>query len=192
MEKNLEQLRDEKCIPIVRSIMEEMGNGLINSENNQTVLALKSISLMLDSDLTISTEVSYIPQLILRLLSEMNNTFQSCELKEDDDERYGTIANKILSILSKANIRLDDCSKEEIASDFEAVKVELNKLFAEENLTRLELRHIKDMITDSFTTLNNTIQESLVNATQRAESKSFGIESMDDLTLKKLDEFLKS
>ena len=67
---NLEQLRDEKCFPIVKSLLKEISTDLMNNTDEQKGLALKALSLMLASDLNISTEVSYVPQLILKVFQE--------------------------------------------------------------------------------------------------------------------------
>ncbi len=169
---DLEKLRDEKCTPIATAILGEMSKELNTSTDNQNGLTMKALSLMLSHDLNIETEVSYVPQIILKEISEINAKLQESTAIEADDQKYGIIANKIL----------------EIGADLD----KLNQLFKEENLTKIELRYIKDMIFDNFTELNNKIQNSIVMATEKAESKALGVETMADLSLKRLDEFLKS
>lgn len=190
--EDLEKARNEKCIPIAKIIFGEMSNSLVGSTDNQKDLALKVLSVMLANDLNIDTEVSYVPQLILRTLSELNTTFQTADVIAEDDIRYASIANKILKIVSDSNIRMDDATPEEMIAEFEPVKIKLNELFIEEKLTKLELSYIKDMIFDSFTELNNLVQNSIANAAKKAEEKALGVENMSDLSLKRLDEFLKS
>ena len=68
----------------------------------------------------------------------------------------------------------------------------MNELFKEENISKLELDYIKDMIFESFTSFNNVLTNSIEEATKRAQRKVFGIEFDSDMTLKKLDEFLLS
>jgi hypothetical protein len=186
--QDLEKLRDEKCAPITQAIMVEMGNELNTSQDDHNSLTMKTLSLMLSKDLNIETEVSYIPQLILKGLSELNATLQSCDAIEADDERYGLIANKMLTIISESKIDFINVDSKQ----FEPIKEKLNKLFSEEKLTKLELRYIKDMIFENFTAFNNKLQGSIEMATQKAETKALGIDSMSDLSLKRLDEFLKS
>lgn len=190
-EKTLEQLRDEKCIPVTQNIIDEMGKGLINTKDNYNELVLKSLSIMLASDLNIATEVSYVPQAILKVLAGLNTTFQSCDVIMEDDERYGSIASKILQIVSVSNINTN-ATPEEMIKEFEPVKAKLNELFTSEKLTKLELVYIKDMIFDSFTSFNNILSNSIAMATEKAECKVLGIESMTDLSLRRLDEYLKS
>ena len=187
----LEQKRDDVCIPVAKAIMSEMGSELVRQDGDHKDLALKSISLMLNSDLNIDTEVSYVPQLILRSLSEMNALMESSNVVPLDDERYISIAHKILTLLSEANISMGEMSVEDMAKEVAPFKDKLNALIEEEKLTKLEVTYIKEMIFTSFTGLNNMIQNSIANATKKAEEKALGIESMTDLTLKKLDEFLK-
>lgn len=190
---DLEKVRDEKCIPVAKAILGEMVTDLVNKDKDSKPLALKALSVMLSEDLNIDTEVSYVPQLLLRTLSEMNTTFQTCDVIQPDDEGYALIANRILKIVNDANISMDkDVTPESITKEFEVVKEKLNDLFKQEGITKLELDYIKDMIFDAFTNFNNTLQNSIAMATEKAESKALGIETMSDLTLKKLDKFLKS
>ena len=102
--EDLEKKRDEICIPLSATILKIAGGELVNSKDNQKEIALKTLALMLDSDLNITSEVSYIPQLLLRNLSGLNAMMQTCEVIQPDQERYGNIANKIVSLLSEANI----------------------------------------------------------------------------------------
>lgn len=190
-EKNLEQLRDEKVFPLVKVIFKQMAEELVATDDVKP-LTLKALSVMLSADLNVETEVSFLPQVILRTLSETNATLQLCETEPEDEERYVRVAHKILSIVSDADLSLEDKTPDEITKEYEPVKERLNVLFNEEKITRLELNYIKDMIFDAFTNFNNMIGTSIASATERAESKALGIESMTDLSLKRLDEFLKS
>ena len=169
---DLEKQRDEKCIPVSEAIYSEMITGLVNTKDDHKELTTKALSVMLSKDLNITTEVSYVPQLILKSLSEINTTLQECDTIPEDDERYGSIGSKIL----------------EIGND----KEKLNQLFSDEHLTKLELVYIKDMIFQSFTAFNNILSNSITMATEKAESKALGVETMTDLSLKRLDEFLKA
>ena len=186
--EDLEKKRDELCAPLAQVFMTEMGNELNTSSDNYDGLTMKALSLMLSKDLNVETEVSYVPQLVLKGLSELNATLQSCDIIPADDERYGSIANKILAIVAEANIDWANVDTKQ----FDPIKEKLNQLFSDENLTQIELRYIKDMIFDNFTEFNNKLSYSIEMATRKAECKALGIETMSDLSLKKLDEFLKS
>lgn len=190
--EDLEKKRDEICIPLSKTILTEVAKDLVNSNDNQKEIVMKTLSLMLDSDLNITTEVSYIPQLLLKNLSGLNAMLQTCDVVQPDDERYGKIATKILVLLSEANIDVTVTTPEEIVKQYEPLKQKLNELFKEENISKLELDYIKDMIFESFTSFNNTLTSSIEDATKKAQRKAFGIEFDSDMTLKKLDEFLLS
>lgn len=190
-EQNLEKLRDEKVFPVAKAVFKQMSEELVGSTDENLGLALKTLSLMVEKDLNVDTEVSFLPQVILRTLAEINSTLQVCETDPEDEERYVRVAHAILTIVSDADLSLKDKLPEDVVKDYEPIKEKLNVLFKEEKITRLELNYIKDMIFDAFTNFNNIVQSSIVSATERAESKALGIQSMTDLSLKRLDEFLK-
>lgn len=193
---DLEALRDEKCVPVARNILGIMATDLIPKDANDVVdyrpVALKVLTEFFTADLVIATEASYVPQLLLGVLSGLNQTAQMCDTLPIDDVRYGGISRKILEIVATTNVRMTDVTKEMMEEDFAPVKEQLNKLFAEEKLNRLELKYVMDNIFDSFTALNNLVSQSLESSSARAEAKLFGIDSMDELTVRKLDEVLKS
>jgi hypothetical protein len=190
--EDLEKKRDEVCGPLSKTILTEISTDLVNSKDNHKGLVMKTLALMLDANLNVTTEVSYIPQLLLRNLSGLNAMMQSCTLIPTDEERCGDVANKILALLATQDIDTTLTDKDEIIKQYEPLKEKLNQLFSDENVTELELDHIKDMIFNSFTSFNNTLLSSIEEATEKAQLKSFGIEFKTDLTLKKLDEFLLS
>lgn len=189
---DLEKKRDEVCGPLAKTILKELSIDLVNSKDNHKELVMKSLSLMLDADLNVTTEVSYIPQLLLKNLSGLNAMMQSCSVIDTDEERCGVIANKILAILAGQEIDTTLTDKDEIIKQYEPLKDKLNELFEAEEVTELELDHIKDEIFESFTSFNNMLTGSIEEATKKAQRKAFGIEFDSDLTLKKLDAFLLS
>lgn len=185
---DLDKLRDEKCVPITISVVQEMGHTLNTSDDDHNDLTLKTLSLMLSKDLNVDSEVAYVFQLILKGLAELNKALQEVYSINVDDVRYGEIANSLIGVIGDnitdyINITEDTSLK---------VKEKVQHIVSEHNLTKLDLRYIKDMIFDNFTAFNNKTQNSIINATEKAETKALGIETMSDLTLKKLDEFLKS
>ena len=190
--EDLEKKRDEVCLPLANTILKVTGGELVNSKDGQKDIVVKTLSLMLDADLNITTEVSYIPQLLLKNLSGLNAMLQSCDFVPTDEERYGKIANKILALLSEENIDVSVTTPEEIVKQYEPLKAKLNELLKEEKLTKLELDYVKDMILESFTSFNNILTTSIEEATKKAQRKVFDIEFDSDLTLKKLDAFLLS
>lgn len=191
---DLEKLRDDKCFPIVQASFKEFPSTLLVEGEKQKELQLKMLSLMLHADLNIAEEVSYVSQSILGVIAGLNRTIQECEMIPTDDERYTAIGNKILEIVASdiGLITLGKVTPEESTNDFSLVKMKLNALFAEEKLTKLEVKYIMDSIFEQYTNLNNAISSSITSSTERMESKILGIESMSDLTLGKLNETLIS
>lgn len=197
-EVDLEKQRDERCIPIAYLLMEEMANNLMpDGSDLQQIdarpVALKGLEYFLAADLNIAQEASYVPQLILAALSGLNATVQQCDSIQPDDLRYAGIAKKILHILSDAKVPLV-VSKDtkELDPAYEVVKTKINELFAEEKLTSLEVKYVMDGIFNSFTAVNNLMSSSLEQSSERAEARLFGVDSMGDLTMSKLDAVLKS
>ncbi len=191
-----EKARDEKCIPVARWILNDMALMLLpengEADFDMSPLLLKMLSRMTEADMNIAMEVSYVPQLILGVLSGLNAAVQECDVVKMDDARYGKIGKKILSIVATADIRMNAVTPEQTKEDFKPVKQQLNELFAAEKISLVELKYIMDSIFKSFTAANNAVQSSLESSSARAEAKLFGIESMSDLTLKQLDTVLKS
>lgn len=191
---DLEKARDEKCIPIARSLLADLATDLLPEDANVKVdynpIALKFLKAMFEADLNITIEVSYIFQLILGVFSGLNKTVQGATAVPTDDVRYAAIGKKVLGFLVGVDIKMNDVKPEDIERDFAPIKVKINELFAEEKLTMVEIKYVMDNIFESFTTVNNMVQKSLEISTARAEAKLFGIGAMDELTMKKLDSVL--
>src|ERR1035437_1758224 len=184
---DLEKERDVKCTTIARDILKEFSTTPMGVEEKHKILALKILSLMLNADLNITSEVSYVPQLLLGVFAGLNQTIQGSKILENDDARYDRITNQILTLVSNANVRMGKLTPEEVTTDFVTVKEELDKLFATEKLTRLEVKYLLDNLFESFTSINNLLSHSIESSTERMECKILGIESMTDLSLKKHD-----
>ena len=190
--KNLEVLRDEKVFPIVQTLLKEMSGELMLNTDGHKALTLKTLSLMLDADLNIASEVAYVPQLILKVFANINETLQSCTLIETDDVRYNSILSKMLTIVSDANVRLGNLTPDEVKFDFNPIKEKFNELFFAEKLTKIEMDYMIKNLFEAFNSYNNLLSGSVTMATEKMECKILGIDSMSDLSLKKLDEILKA
>lgn len=187
--EDLDVLRDEKCFPIAQTILTEISTGLFE-ENGVRDVALKALALTLNEDLNISQDMNYIPQLILGVFSGANATVQTCTTVPLDEERYKGIARKMLVILAEENLKLNIKADETVAV-FAGVKAKCDILFLEEKLNILEVKYIMDSIFNYFAMFNNMLGASIQDATEKATAKLFGIESTNDLTMKKLDEVLR-
>lgn len=194
-EPNLDKMRDERVVPLVHDTLHDLAELLIpedaSKEVNFNPLILKILERTFGADLNITTEVSYLFQMILSVLTVLNTTVQKTTTVPIDDVRYGAIAKKVLAIVAGEQFRLgQDVKPEELQADFAPVQEKINALFAEEKLTMLEVKYIMDNIFSSFTAVHNGFQSSLEQSAARAEAKLFGVDNMNDLTMKKLNEIL--
>jgi hypothetical protein len=191
---DLDKLRDEKCIPIAREVLADMATSLVAEDANDKIdhnpIILKILKKALDNDLNISMEVPYLFQLILGVFSGLNSAVQKTSPVPIDDVKYGAVAKKILSMVSEANVRMGGVTPEETATDFAPIMEKLNAYFKEQNLSFLEIKYVMDNIFQSFTRVNNLFNENLAGNSARAEAKLFGIESMSDLTMRRLNDVL--
>lgn len=187
----LEVARDERCFPIARAVFKELPEGLIADTEGQKALQLKTLSAMLAADLNVAMEVSYVFQLLLGILSGLNRTVQETE-RVNDDVKYDAIAEEVLKIVADEvdALQLGSVTPEKSAEDFKEVKLKLMKLFQDENLSLMEVKYVMQKVFESFTTFNNAVQSSIENSTKRMETKILGIDSMDELSLKKLNDVL--
>ena len=187
---NLEKLRDEKCFPLVKNIFKEFPTGLIVPDEQQKELQLKCLSAMLAEDLNIGQEVSYVFQSLLNIFSGLNATIQSLELV-NDDEKYDGITRKVLEIVAGEIESIHPDSKpDEMLKDFSGVKNKLLKLFGDEKLSKMEVKYVMDNVFEKFSTLQNVVTSSIASSTEKMECSILGIDSMVDLSLKKLNDTL--
>lgn len=197
---DLEQLRDDKCIPVARGLMVDMATDLVPDNANENVdftpLLMKTMQRALDADLNIVMDNPYVFQLVLGAMSGLNATVQSCETTPVDDVRYGMIAKKILSILATANVPLvvldpkvkPDPAK--IETDFAGVKEQVQALISENNLSRIEVQYIMENIFTGFQSVQNAFMNVVADHAQKASAKLFGLDDYNDLSMKKLDDVL--
>lgn len=194
---DLEKLRDEKCIPVARMVLNDMAVGLMspskekNTETQQQIV-MKILQRTLDADLNLSMDNPYIFQLLAGVFSGLTTTVVECTTVPIDDLRYSTISKKILDIVATADIKMGTLTPEETVVVFAPVKERLNVLFAEEKLSWLEVKFIMDSIFNAFKGAKERFDQSLDMAVQRMEAKILGVEDMTDLTMSKLDTVLKT
>lgn len=191
---DLEKVRDDRCIPIARAVMNDMVDQLLPEDANVKIdydSLIKSIlQKNLDADLNITIETPYVFQLILSALAGLNKTVQTCDMLLIDDARYAAIGRKILAAVAVADVRLVNATSEEVDEDFAPVKAKIDAIFTKEKLSMLEVKYIMDNIFSGFETVSNGFARALEKSSERAEAKLFGIESMSDLTMKRLQEVL--
>jgi hypothetical protein len=180
--------RDEKCIPVARAILSEMPTTLL--ADNIDPLVLSILQKALDTDMNITTEAQYVFQLLLGGFSGLNTTLHALALEPVDEVRYTTISNKILQILADSNVRLTGVKADEVEADWASAKVQLQELFTDEKLTKIDLDYIVEKIFTAVTVVNNKVSENLASSTSRAEAKVFGLTSMDEITVKHVNDVL--
>jgi len=187
-EKTLEELRDEKCIPVARAILADLPTDMLGQDG--TPLAVKMLTHVLETDMNIVTEVSYIPQLLLGGLSGLNAAVQAATKDPIDDGRYKAIAERMLRMLSDENLTLGNVTAEQMAIDQAPLVEKLGSLFAEEKLDSLETKYIMDSIFEAFASVSNMFSDSLSKSTEKATAKAFGIDNAKDLSTGKVNEML--
>jgi len=199
-EKTAEELRDEKCIPVARGIFVDMATDLTeaSAKGDFTPMMLKVMARALDADLNVTMENSYVFQLLLGVCSGLNATVQACETTPIDDVRYDGIIKKILSIIATSNVPMvaaDPKAKPDpvkLETDFAGVKEQLNALFKENNLSRIEVNYIMEKLFSSFQAVQNAFMNVVAQYGEKATAKLLGLEFSSDLTMKKLNEVLTS
>lgn len=196
-EIDLDKARDEKCIPIARAMLGDMVTDFLPEDpHGKTLdhrkLVTKFLSRSLEANLNITTEVSYLTQLVLGVLSGVNATVQTCTLTPIDQERYTRISQGMLKIMAESDVPMTNIKKEDMEKVYALVKVKLNELFATENATQLDVKYVMDNLLQGFTSVNNLFSQSLEQSSQKAEAKLFGIDQMNDLTIGKINEVLLS
>lgn len=190
--QDLDKVRDEKCIPIAREILKDMTTDLVgeNEVADFKPLILKTLKRTLDADLNIAMEVPYLFQLILGVLSGLNGAVHKSSPVKIDDVRYASIVRRLLTMVSDANIKMGAVTPEESAKEFEPLVSKFNDLFSAENLSFVEIKYVMDSIFDSFKSATDLFNKSLEESSQKAEAKLFGVDTMSDLTMGKLNSVL--
>lgn len=191
---DLDKARDEKCIPIAREILKDMTTDLVPAEVDgkvdQNPLIMGTLKKSLEADLSISTEVPYLFQLILGVLSGLNAAVQKSSPVLVDDEKYSRITTSVLALVSEANVRMGSVTPEESAADFDPIIVKLNDLFKAENLSFIEIKYVMDSLFQAFNRFQDDFNGNLGKSSEQAEAKLFKIDFMSDLTMKKLNDVL--
>lgn len=193
---DLEKARDEKCEPLARGILQDMATDLIPENPHEKIdyrpITVKVLKRTLEADTNLTTENTYLFQLLLGVLSGLNATVQTCTTLPIDDVRYAGIGRKILEILANSNVKIVGLGEAQVPVEFSLIKDQINELFANEKLTMLEVKYIMDNMFESFTALNNGFSTSVEQSMARAEAKLFGIEAMSDVSMGLLDKVLKA
>lgn len=184
----LEQKRDAKCFPVAKGMLQDMAENLL--DNDATAMVTKTLIRFLEADLNVSTEVTYVPQLVLGALAGFNAISQELEFDQTKEAKYKAIAKRILEVVAATNIDFLKIGQKDY-TDFQPVKDECNRIVKEENISKCELKYIVDSIFEAYTHVSNIFSVSLEKSVKRMEAKLFGIEDMDFLNMSQLDAILR-
>lgn len=195
IEKDADQLRDEKCIPVARKMFAAVAEKMIPEDASVVIdynpVLIDLLTEALAADLNMTTETSYIFQLMLGVLAGLNATVQKATTLPIDDVRFGNISRKILQIVSDANVTIGSVTPEQTEADFAPVLEQINALFAEEKLTMLEVKYIMDNMFESFTAIQNGFHGSTEKSFKLAEEKLWKVQDMTDITIGLVDKVMK-
>lgn len=196
---DLEKVRDEKCVPLTRVIFKELSTSMIPedaspSSTAQADSAMKVLSLFLAEDLNMTSDTTYIPQLLLGLLAALNLAVQDHDVVvQPDDVRFNIISRKVMAILADEEIPMGmEVKTSDVETAIVPMKEKLKALFAEENMTSLEVTYVINNIFAAFNSVNSMVARSLEESLARAEAKLFEVDAMTQLGTKKLNEVLLS
>lgn len=188
---DLDALRDAKCVPIARAILNDLAVGLFpeTGEMDYPALTKQGLERLLETDANVTTEVPYVYQLSLAGLTGLNLAIQAAPLEPMDDIRYSRIARQLMGILAVSNVTLTAKTPDEAEGG--PLKEQVAALIAAEKLTKIEIDYIVNNLFAAFNTAQNYAQMTLEGAMKKAEEKLFGIGDMTELGMKKLDDVLK-
>src|ERR1019366_2771780 len=96
----------EKCFPLAQAILEGIAKNLLEDEGIKNT-AMATLELTLAQDLNVSQDMTYIPQLLLGVLSGANATAQKCTTVPLDTETYKEVAKKMLAILAESKLQMN-------------------------------------------------------------------------------------
>lgn len=189
---DLEAVRDEKCVPLARAILTDLAAGLFPESGamDYTPLTTQGLEKLLAADANVTTEVPYVYQLVFAGFGIINTAIQAAPTEPIDDARYGRIARQLLTILASANVTLTNKTPDE--TEMAPVKEQVIALITAEKLTTMEVNYVVGNLIAAFNTAQNHAQGALEANIKRAEEKLFKIEDMSDLSMKGIDEVLKS
>lgn len=195
-EKSLDELRDEKCVPIVNDLIQELAKDMMpenaNEGVNYTPIVTTILQKFLEENTNITTENDYIFQLILGSLSGLNGAINKSATLPIDNIRYVKVCKELLNILAKSGIEFGPATPNEISEKYEILLPDINELFAREKINTLESKYITDAIFETFKAIQGMVGTSIEKSMSKAEAKLFSVEDMTDVTMSMLDKILKS
>jgi hypothetical protein len=190
---DLEAEQVSRVMPVAQGVLEDMATMLIPEDGISFDLApleLAIITRLLKGDLNITTEVPLAFQYVLSGITGLTQALAGCTYHEPHTQAdYADASRRILAIMAKVQPKLGDTAT--AATSISEAKAELEALFAEKQLSAIDVRYIVNSIMSSFETVRNGAEKSIEESMERAQAKSFGVEGVQDVTMGKLDTYLQ-
>ncbi|MBK3666180.1 hypothetical protein JJE66_33785 [Bradyrhizobium diazoefficiens] len=191
---DLAKQQTDKVQPVAQGILEDMTTMLIPEDGvsfNMDALELATIKRFLDADLNITTDVPLAFQYVVSGLTGLSQVLAHCAYPEPHTQvDYAEAARAVLAIIAKANAELGDTAT--AAQSLQAAKADLEALFADKNMSAIDVRYIVNSIMQSFQSLQLGTEKSIEESMSRAQAKAFGVGDVIDVTMGKLDAFLNA
>lgn len=194
---DLEAVRDARVVPVAQGVLEDIVSeaAIANIENQSDISGVMSKILIrtLEADLNLTTENTYVFQLVLGAYGALSSVIQNSKMREIDEARFARIGSQVLGILAKANVPMGTKvkSEDQIAA-LEALKPELEAVWAAEDLSWLEIKYVLEGVFRGLKTVENNFSVNVEMSLKRMEAKILGVADMSDVTMKKLDETLRA
>lgn len=183
----------DKVTGVAQGLLEDMATMLMPLDGKTfdlKPLELATLARILAADLKLQTEVPLTFQYTTSGITGLLQILQDCTYHEPHTQAdFAEAAREILAILAKAKASLGDTAT--VAESLASVKAELETRFADKQLSAIDVRYILNSITSTFDTLRNGVEKSIEESMERAQAKAFSVESVQDVSMGKLDSFLK-
>lgn len=194
---DLEAVRDARVVPVAQGVLEDIASeaAIANIENQSDISGVMSKILIrtLEADLNLTTENTYVFQLVLGAYGALSSVIQNSKMREIDEARFARIGSQVLGILAKANVPMGTKVKsEDQVAALEALKPELEAVWAAEDLSWLEIKYVLEGVFRGLKTVENNFSVNVEMSLKRMEAKILGVADMSDVTMKKLDETLRA
>lgn len=196
VQPDLEALRDQRVVPVVRGMLEDLAASMptvdINPNSDFTSVLINVLQRTLEADLNLTTENPYIFQLGLGVFSAFNDIVMECKKADSQDDRYARVARRMMELLVGANVPMGMAVKpDEQKQALQVIKPQLEEIFLAENLTSLEVSYILEGILRSYKTIEQLFSGNVDRSVNRMEAKILGLDDITDLSMKMLDATLQ-
>lgn len=194
---DLEAARDARVIPVTQGVLEDIAglNAISDMKDKSefTNLVINVIKRALDADLNVASDNPYVFQLALGAFGAFNQFVMSCKMAESQDVRYSTIAHELMSLFVGAKVPMGmNVKTEEQVAALEPIRSQIEEIFARESLTNLEVSFILEGLLNALKITHQTFSDHIQQATDRMESKILQLEYVSDLSMRKLDDTIKT